>query len=57
MCVRSAVLRVEGEGRVGVEAELYLFVVSAVGGCEWSTSLPGHFTSGERASGTLVLTE
>jgi hypothetical protein len=34
-----------------VEVQLHAFLTSAVGGEEWSASLPGHFTPRERAPG------
>jgi hypothetical protein len=37
---------------VGVDVEIHIFLTSALVGGEWSTSRPGRFTPGERASGT-----
>jgi hypothetical protein len=31
---------------------MHVFLISAVAGGEWSASLPGRFTPGERAPGT-----
>jgi hypothetical protein len=35
-----------------VEAQLHVFLTSALDGCEWSVSRPGRFTPRERAPGT-----
>jgi hypothetical protein len=35
-----------------VEISIYVFLTSALVGGEWSVSLPGRFTPGERAHGT-----
>jgi hypothetical protein len=35
-----------------VDVSIDIFLTSALAGGEWSTSRPGRFTSGERASGT-----
>jgi len=37
---------------VGVEVRLHAFLVSVVGGCEWSVSRPGRFIPGERVPST-----
>jgi hypothetical protein len=36
----------------GVDVYIHIFLTSALVGGEWSASGPGHFTPGERASGT-----
>jgi hypothetical protein len=36
----------------GVDVRIHVFLTSALVGDEWSPSLPGRFTPGERASGT-----
>jgi hypothetical protein len=36
----------------GVDVLTHVFLTSAVDGGEWSASLPGRFTPGERAAGT-----
>jgi hypothetical protein len=35
-----------------VYVQIHVFLTSALNGCEWPASRPGHFTSGERAPGT-----
>jgi hypothetical protein len=35
-----------------VDVYIYISLTSALGGGEWSTSRPGHFTPEERAPGT-----
>jgi hypothetical protein len=37
---------------MGVDAEIHIFLTSALDGGEWSTSRPGRFTPGERDPGT-----
>ena len=34
------------------DVKLQSYLTSALGGSEWSDSLPGHFTAGVRATGT-----
>jgi hypothetical protein len=36
----------------GVDVYIHIFLTSALAGDEWSASLPGRFTPGERAPGT-----
>jgi hypothetical protein len=36
----------------GVDVQSHIFLTSALAGSEWSASLPGSFTPGERAPGT-----
>jgi hypothetical protein len=36
----------------GVDVEIHIFLTSALVGGEWSASLHGSFTTGERAPGT-----
>jgi hypothetical protein len=36
-----------------VDVYIHIFLTSALGGGEWSSSLPGRFNPGERAPGTL----
>jgi hypothetical protein len=36
---------------------IYIFLTSALDGGEWSASLPGRFTPGERAHGTNLIGE
>jgi hypothetical protein len=36
----------------GVEVELHALLTSALDGCEWSASRPGHYTPREKASDT-----
>jgi hypothetical protein len=36
----------------GVEVQLRALLISPADGCEWSLSLPGRFTPGERAPST-----
>jgi hypothetical protein len=36
----------------GVDVQTLIFLISALGGGEWSTLRPGRFTPRERASGT-----
>jgi hypothetical protein len=36
----------------GVDIEFYIFLNSALVGCEWLVSYPCHFTLDERAPGT-----
>jgi hypothetical protein len=35
-----------------IDVYIHIFLTSALFGVEWSASRPGHFTHGERASGT-----
>jgi len=35
-----------------VEVQLHAFLTSALVGCEWLASCPGHFTRGETVPGT-----
>jgi hypothetical protein len=39
----------------GVHIYIYIFLTSALAGGEWSASLPGRFTPGERAPGTRCI--
>jgi hypothetical protein len=36
-----------------VDVYIHIFLTSALAGGDWSASLPGQFTPGERAPGTL----
>jgi hypothetical protein len=36
----------------GVDVYIFIFLTSALAGCEWSASRPGRFTLGESAPGT-----
>jgi hypothetical protein len=36
-----------------VDVYIHIFLTSALVGGEWSASRPGHFTTGERAPGTI----
>jgi hypothetical protein len=36
----------------GVEVQIHIFLTLALASDEWSASRPGHFSPGERASGT-----